>query len=256
MDCRARCGSRYSRRLLSRGSRHHGKIRRHRQRRSCRRAPAGARSGHREVDRSRRRDRARLPATDCRTSPRDRGCDARAARRGSRGRQERETGGGRPEDDQRRQLVGAPRAGDEPHRGRYRSRRAAHVRCTRAARAPSRHDRAERRGRQFRAVHIAARSVREAAAHPNRVVGQRRWRRSPRARLARPSSTTCAPACASWTTISDRLDKASADDWWDVTRARVADYIDRVEKSVARLDDNPASTAPPRGAAPKDTTPR
>jgi len=52
----------------------------------------------------------------------------------------------------------------------------------------------------------------------------------------------------------DRLDKASADDWWDVTRARVADYIDRVEKSVARLDDNPASTAPRRGATPNDTT--
>jgi hypothetical protein len=54
----------------------------------------------------------------------------------------------------------------------------------------------------------------------------------------------------------DRLDKASADDWWDVTRARVADYIDRVEKSVARLDDNPASTAPQRGTAPNDTNRR
>jgi len=41
----------------------------------------------------------------------------------------------------------------------------------------------------------------------------------------------------------DRLDKASADDWWDVTKGRVSDYIDRVEKSVARLDDNPANTA-------------
>jgi archaellum component FlaC len=36
----------------------------------------------------------------------------------------------------------------------------------------------------------------------------------------------------------DRLGKASADDWWDVTQARVNDYIDRVEKSVARLDDD------------------
>ena len=41
----------------------------------------------------------------------------------------------------------------------------------------------------------------------------------------------------------DRLAKASADDWWDVTQARVNDYIDRVEKSVARLDDDkPANT--------------
>jgi predicted ribosome quality control (RQC) complex YloA/Tae2 family protein len=53
----------------------------------------------------------------------------------------------------------------------------------------------------------------------------------------------------------DRLDKASADDWWDVTNARVSDYIDRVEKSVARLDDNPADTAP-KTAAPRDNTPR
>lgn len=35
----------------------------------------------------------------------------------------------------------------------------------------------------------------------------------------------------------DRLKSASADDWWDVTRARVAEYIDRVEGSVKRLDD-------------------
>jgi hypothetical protein len=54
----------------------------------------------------------------------------------------------------------------------------------------------------------------------------------------------------------DRLDKASADDWWDVTNARVADYIDRVEKSVARLDDNPASATPPAAGAPRDNTPR
>ena len=50
----------------------------------------------------------------------------------------------------------------------------------------------------------------------------------------------------------DRLDKASADDWWDVTKARVSDYIDRVEKSVARLDDNPANTAPKTVTTPRD----
>jgi len=36
----------------------------------------------------------------------------------------------------------------------------------------------------------------------------------------------------------DRLGSASADDWWDVTKARVTDYVDRVEDSVDRLDDN------------------
>ena len=36
----------------------------------------------------------------------------------------------------------------------------------------------------------------------------------------------------------DRLASASAEDWWDLSKARVNDYIDRVEKSVARLDDN------------------
>jgi hypothetical protein len=35
----------------------------------------------------------------------------------------------------------------------------------------------------------------------------------------------------------DRLKSAKADDWWDVTRARVAEYVDRVEGSVKRLDD-------------------
>jgi hypothetical protein len=34
----------------------------------------------------------------------------------------------------------------------------------------------------------------------------------------------------------DRLRTASADDWWDLSKTRVSDYIDRVEKSVARLD--------------------
>ena len=36
----------------------------------------------------------------------------------------------------------------------------------------------------------------------------------------------------------DRLRSASADDWWDVTRSRVTEYVDRVEASVKRLDDN------------------
>lgn len=36
----------------------------------------------------------------------------------------------------------------------------------------------------------------------------------------------------------DRLRSASADDWWDVTMARVTEYLDRVEDSVNRLDDN------------------
>jgi hypothetical protein len=54
----------------------------------------------------------------------------------------------------------------------------------------------------------------------------------------------------------DRLDKASADDWWDVTKARVNDYIDRVEKSVARLDDNPTDTAPKAPTTPRDDTRR
>jgi hypothetical protein len=36
----------------------------------------------------------------------------------------------------------------------------------------------------------------------------------------------------------DRLRSASADDWWDVTKARVGEYVDRVEASVKRLDDN------------------
>jgi len=36
----------------------------------------------------------------------------------------------------------------------------------------------------------------------------------------------------------DHLKAASADDWWDLSKARVNDYIERVQKSVARLDDN------------------
>jgi hypothetical protein len=40
----------------------------------------------------------------------------------------------------------------------------------------------------------------------------------------------------------DRLARASADDWWDVSKARVSDYVDRVEASVKRLDDNKPRT--------------
>ena len=36
----------------------------------------------------------------------------------------------------------------------------------------------------------------------------------------------------------DRLRRAAADDWWDVTKTRVTEYVDRVEQSVDRLDDN------------------
>jgi hypothetical protein len=35
----------------------------------------------------------------------------------------------------------------------------------------------------------------------------------------------------------DRLKSASAEDWWDLSKARVNDYIDRVEKSVSRVSD-------------------
>lgn len=36
----------------------------------------------------------------------------------------------------------------------------------------------------------------------------------------------------------DRLATASAEDWWDVTKTRVTEYVDRVEDSVERLDDD------------------
>jgi len=35
-----------------------------------------------------------------------------------------------------------------------------------------------------------------------------------------------------------RLESASAEEWWDLSKARVDDYIDRVERSVARLDND------------------
>jgi hypothetical protein len=37
---------------------------------------------------------------------------------------------------------------------------------------------------------------------------------------------------------NDRLRNASEEDWWDITRQRVAEYVDRVEQSIRRLDDN------------------
>ena len=36
----------------------------------------------------------------------------------------------------------------------------------------------------------------------------------------------------------DGLRSADADDWWDISKARVTDYVDRVEASVKRLDDD------------------
>jgi archaellum component FlaC len=35
----------------------------------------------------------------------------------------------------------------------------------------------------------------------------------------------------------DRLKSASPDDWWDVTKTRVTEYVDRIDRSVNRLDD-------------------
>lgn len=35
----------------------------------------------------------------------------------------------------------------------------------------------------------------------------------------------------------DRLKSASPDDWWDVSRSRVTEYVDRIDRSVNRLDD-------------------
>ena len=41
----------------------------------------------------------------------------------------------------------------------------------------------------------------------------------------------------------DRLKSASADEWWDVSRKRVTEYVDRLEASVERLDDNKPKTS-------------
>lgn len=35
----------------------------------------------------------------------------------------------------------------------------------------------------------------------------------------------------------DQLKSASPDDWWDVSKARVTEYVDRIDRSVNRLDD-------------------
>ena len=37
---------------------------------------------------------------------------------------------------------------------------------------------------------------------------------------------------------TDRLHTATEDDWWDITKARVNDYIERVDRSIRRLDDD------------------
>jgi hypothetical protein len=36
----------------------------------------------------------------------------------------------------------------------------------------------------------------------------------------------------------DRLRNASAEQWWDISSKRVSEYIDRVERSIRRLDDD------------------
>jgi DNA repair exonuclease SbcCD ATPase subunit len=45
----------------------------------------------------------------------------------------------------------------------------------------------------------------------------------------------------------DELRRVSPDAWWDVSSGRVADYIERVEASIKRLDDNKIQTTKPRG---------
>jgi DNA repair exonuclease SbcCD ATPase subunit len=37
---------------------------------------------------------------------------------------------------------------------------------------------------------------------------------------------------------AERLRKASADDWWDISSKRVSEYVDRLEESIRRLDDD------------------
>ena len=44
----------------------------------------------------------------------------------------------------------------------------------------------------------------------------------------------------------DELGKASPDAWWDVSSGRVGDYIERVEESIKRLDDNKSQINKPR----------
>ena len=38
------------------------------------------------------------------------------------------------------------------------------------------------------------------------------------------------------------LRNASPDDWWKISKQRVSDYLDRLDKSVGRLDDNKSKT--------------
>ena len=45
----------------------------------------------------------------------------------------------------------------------------------------------------------------------------------------------------------DELRGVSSDAWWDVSSERVGQYIERVEESIKRLDDNKAQTDKPRG---------
>lgn len=44
----------------------------------------------------------------------------------------------------------------------------------------------------------------------------------------------------------DGLRRVSANDWWDVSSKRVGRYIERVEDSIKRLDDDKAATTKPR----------
>jgi DNA repair exonuclease SbcCD ATPase subunit len=44
----------------------------------------------------------------------------------------------------------------------------------------------------------------------------------------------------------DNLRSVSRDAWWDVSSKRVAEYIERVEASIKRLDDNKTQTGKPR----------
>ena len=37
---------------------------------------------------------------------------------------------------------------------------------------------------------------------------------------------------------TDRLHNATEEDWWEITKKRVDDYIDRVDRSINRLDDD------------------
>ena len=56
-----------------------------------------------------------------------------------------------------------------------------------------------------------------------------------------PRETEVEDARARLNKLSDDMDaiaSASADDWWTISRTRVGEYLDRVERSVDRLDDD------------------